>query len=113
MFEIKNFKVKCVILILFVTIVLIAREFGITCIVRQGLGFPCPGCGMTRACLSLLRLDFKAAFSFHGMVWSMPILLLYYFCDGRLFRKKQIDVLVLSFLVTGFLANWVRALILF
>lgn len=34
--------------------------------------FQCVGCqlcGMTRAVKSLLRLDFKSAFEFNGMVW--------------------------------------------
>lgn len=113
MFKIKNFKGKCLVLILFVALVLGARAFGINCIINQCFGFPCPGCGMTRACLAALHFDFQAAFSFHGMVWSMPLLLLYYFFDGRLFRQKWVDVTVLTFLAIGFLINWLRALIFF
>ena len=113
MFKIKNFKIKSLILMLFIALALIARAFGINCIINQGLGFLCPGCGMTRACLAALRFDFQAAFSFHGMVWSMPLLLLYYFFDGRLFRQKWVDATVLTFLAIGFLMNWLRALIFF
>lgn len=31
------------------------------------LGVPCFGCGMTRALISCLHLDFKAAFSYHPL----------------------------------------------
>ncbi len=39
----------------------------IVCPVRCFFGIPCPGCGMTRALLSALRLDFSAAFAYHPL----------------------------------------------
>lgn len=33
------------------------------------LGLPCPGCGLTRATLALLRGDAQTAFSFHPLVF--------------------------------------------
>ncbi len=44
------------------------------CPMRLLTGLPCPGCGMTRAWLSVLRLDFAAAFAFHPL-WPLPLLL--------------------------------------
>lgn len=44
------------------------------CPFRFFLGVPCPGCGMTRAFLSLLRLDFKMAFAYHPL-WPLVILI--------------------------------------
>lgn len=54
---------------------------GITCIFKFFFGVSCPGCGMTRACISALRLDFSAAFSYHPLwVALLPVLaLLLYF----------------------------------
>lgn len=40
---------------------------GITCPIKFSTGVSCPGCGMTRACLSALRLDFAAAFEYHPL----------------------------------------------
>lgn len=43
-------------------------------------GIPCPGCGMTRALISAVRLDFKEAFHYHPLfpiviVWAVYMLL--------------------------------------
>lgn len=42
---------------------------GSSCFLRSTIGLPCPGCGMTRATLALLRMDFAAAFFFHPLVF--------------------------------------------
>ena len=39
----------------------------IGCVFRLMTGIPCPGCGMTRAWLAALRLDFAAAFAYHPL----------------------------------------------
>ena len=40
---------------------------GVGCPIKYLLGISCPGCGMTRACLNALRLDFAAAFYYHPL----------------------------------------------
>ena len=40
---------------------------GWTCPIKALLGISCPGCGMTRACISAVRLDFVSAFSYHPL----------------------------------------------
>lgn len=49
---------------------------GIGCPVRWATGISCAGCGMTRAYLSLLRLDIRQAFRYHPLFWSVPLVLL-------------------------------------
>ena len=56
---------------------------GITCPIKFTTGISCPGCGMTRACLALLRLDLGAALHYHPLVWLLPVALAAY-----LFRAK-------------------------
>jgi hypothetical protein len=41
------------------------------------LGIPCPGCGLTRASLALLRGDFAAALGFHPLVFVLAPLFAY------------------------------------
>lgn len=49
--------------------------WGIPCVIRTATGFLCPGCGMTRMCLALLKGDFASAFHANaGMFLASPIL---------------------------------------
>lgn len=45
---------------------------GIGCPIKFLTGISCPGCGMTRAYIALLHLDFKDAFYYHPL-WPLPI----------------------------------------
>ncbi len=53
---------------------------GIGCPIKFVTGISCMGCGMTRAYLSLLRLDFAEAFHYHPL-FLLPILaaVMYFF----------------------------------
>lgn len=60
-----------------------ADRFGYVCPFRALTGLPCPGCGMTRAWISLLHGDLSAAFRFHPFFWAVPVLLVFLLTDGR------------------------------
>ena len=45
---------------------------GITCPIRFFSGISCPGCGMTRAYLSAVHLNFSEAFSYHPLWVAVP-----------------------------------------
>ena len=62
---------------------------GISCPIRYFTGLSCPGCGMTRAFLSLFRLDFKSAFYYHPL-FMLPILAVILY----LLRKKLPKLLI-------------------
>lgn len=55
--------------------VAILQLFGVICIIKHLTGISCPGCGMTRACMSALRLDFSAAFAYHPLWIALPFAL--------------------------------------
>ena len=44
---------------------------GVNCPIRFLTGISCPGCGMTRAWISVLKGDLHAAFSFHPLFLIM------------------------------------------
>lgn len=41
---------------------------GIPCLFHKLTGLLCPGCGVSRMCLSLLRLDFAGAWQYNPMI---------------------------------------------
>lgn len=47
----------------------------IGCVFRAVTGVPCPGCGMTRAWLALLRGDVASAIAYHPLFWAFPLAL--------------------------------------
>lgn len=105
--KIANWKDKlltCGILLICVTVFWI---FQIPCFFNALFGIPCPGCGMTRAFVNVIKLDFVGAFEMHAMFWSMPILLGYYLKDWHLFKNKWINIGVISLIGIGFLINWI------
>lgn len=57
---------------------------GVTCPIRFLTGVSCPGCGMSRAWLAALRLDWQAAFAFH------PLFLLPVPAAGLLLFRRRI-----------------------
>jgi len=62
-------------IILFLAYAIITRIFNVcNCLVKLTIGFPCPGCGLTRACFSILRLDFVQAFKYNPLVFVIPII---------------------------------------
>ena len=58
------------------------------CPIKQFTGLPCPGCGLTRGCLSLMRLDFSSAVHWHPLCFIVPpVGLMYVLKDTRPGRR--------------------------
>lgn len=55
-----------------VLLYVLLESLGITCPIRFLTGISCAGCGMSRAWLSLLRLDLAGALYYHPLFW-LPI----------------------------------------
>ena len=86
----------------FAAAVFIMYAASIRCPFLSFLHFPCPGCGMTRAFVSLLRGDPARAFSYNPRFILVPILYAYFIFDGRIFGKGADTAVIV--LCTAYLA---------
>ena len=76
--------------------------FNITCIFLYAFGIPCPGCGMTRAFMSILNLDFWGALKYNVTIFFMPYIFLYVFLDF----KHKVHKSLLTVIAIIAVINW-------
>ncbi|KWZ95157.1 MAG: DUF2752 domain-containing protein [Anaerococcus sp.] len=69
--------------------------FGFTCPIKALTGVSCPGCGMTRAYISIFKLNPRLAFYYHPL-FPLPalIFLMYLFEDRIPQRVKKIGIIL-------------------
>ena len=82
--------------------------FGYCCPSRILFGKLCPGCGLTRSCLCILRLDFKEAYEYNPAGFAWFSLIVYAFVIHYLTDKKPrflTPLLVIVCLVT--ILQWI------
>jgi hypothetical protein len=97
---------------------------GWPCPLREGLGIPCPGCGLSRAVVELLRGEWRASLSHHAFAplllagvaalaaaSLLPERLRLRLIVGfdRLERRTRLSGLVLIGLVVYWIARWTFA----
>ena len=70
-------------------LLLIHHTFGALCPMRITLGIPCPGCGLTRACLLWLKGDAAAACQMHPLALPAMLLIATYPLMRYLFPSLQ------------------------
>ncbi len=73
---------------------------GIGCPIKFITGISCAGCGMTRAYLALLRLNFSEAFHYHPLFWLPPIFLAILYNKNKI--KPQIYKIFIFTIVVMF-----------
>lgn len=76
---------------------IVIESLGITCPIKFVTGISCAGCGMSRAWLSVLRLDLQKAFYFHPLFWVPPIFVLVFLFKKHI-NKKIYNILIFTFL---------------
>ena len=109
--RISNWREKCIVLLILTAVVTLFWLLERPCPWLTLFHIPCPGCGMTRAWLSVLHLDFTGAFRMHPMFWSVPVMALWWLFDGHIFRRKFWNLLIPAAIGTGFVINWLCQLI--
>ena len=109
--KISYLKEKLILTAAYFAAVALLAYLGVSCLSLTFLHIPCPGCGMTRAWLAALRLDFGAAFAYHPMFWSMPILYAYFLLDHGILASKRLNKLVLWSICIGFIIQWIAKIV--
>jgi hypothetical protein len=71
------------------------KNYGSACISKALFGVACPACGMTRAFLSVLTLNFRMAFYYNPAWWTVPIAALC--CLMTFIDKKRIKLWIIIF----------------
>ena len=92
--------------IVFLTLIIVLYIFKIDiCVSKLVFGVPCPGCGMTRAYVSLLKLNIHDAFFYHPLFFLISIILIV------ITRHKKINFsqqrIFLYSIVAMFIIVWV------
>lgn len=82
---------------------------GIGCPIRFITGISCFGCGMTRAWLSLLKLDFAAAFYYHPLFALPPVAAIVYFTKSKI--NIKIYKIIMLTMITAFIIIYLYRLI--
>ena len=89
----KRLRLLAILIIYFSLAYTIMNALDIPCVFRYFLKIPCPGCGITRAVLSVLRFDFISALKYNPFVFALPYIFIYVFFDLK--PKKVHDKIIL------------------
>jgi hypothetical protein len=95
--------------------IIIASLFSSTiCVFKNVTGLPCPGCGLTRAYLSLLHLDLIKALQFHPL-FLLPAVILIILIYNKIKINKFVinEKLVLGFIIIFLIVYLFRMITLF
>ena len=102
----KNVKYKIIISAIVLLYAVILYFSPVSCFFLKITGMKCPGCGMTRALISAAKLNFRSAWEYHKMFWSVPLLYIAFLKDGKMFSSRIINILFYGAIALGFFANW-------
>ena len=103
--KLKNLGIFTLTVLLYIAFMTIT---GIGCPIRWFTGISCPGCGMSRAFISLLRLDFAAAFRYHPMIYPLLIFIPYYFLGSeKTPRRRKLKKFFLAVVIIMFFFVWI------
>lgn len=93
-----------IVIFLIYAVLIIRFDIGIPCVFYEITGLYCPGCGITRLCLSLFEGDVYQAFRYNPIIFiDLPILFILFvlniFFKNNKNIKKITDVIII-FLAT-------------
>lgn len=103
--KLKNLGIFTLTVLLYIAFMTIT---GIGCPIRWFTGISCPGCGMSRAFMALLRLDFADAFRYHPMIYPLLIFIPYYFLGSeKTPRRRKLKKILLAVMIIMIFFVWI------
>ena len=115
--KIKDFVILLVIFLIY-AVLIIKFDIGIPCIFYEVTGLYCPGCGITRLCVSLFEGDLYQAFRYNPIIFiDVPIIFILFVLD-ILFKDKKIikkitNVLIIILIVITVIFGVLRNILAF
>ena len=82
--------------------------FGITCPIKYIIKAPCPTCGMTRAMMSLIQLDFRGYVEYNVMAFFMMTTVMLLVHRNVLKKRRWIDWYSMLVLALNMLVYFIR-----
>lgn len=93
-----------IVIFLIYTVLIISFDIGIPCVFYEITGLYCPGCGITRLCLSLFEGDVYQAFRYNPIIFiDLPILFILFVLN--IFFKKNKNIKKITDVIIIFLAT--------
>lgn len=93
-----------IVIFLIYTVLIISFDIGIPCVFYEITGLYCPGCGITRLCLSLFEGDIYQAFRYNPIIFiDLPILFILFVLN--IFFKKNKNIKKITDVIIIFLAT--------
>lgn len=93
-----------IVIFLIYAVLIISFDIGIPCVFYEITGLYCPGCGITRLCLSLFEGDIYQAFRYNPIIFINLSILFILFVLNIFFKKnkniKKITDVIIIFLAT-------------
>ena len=87
-------------ILIFVLIAAVSFFTDARCLTRAVSGYPCPGCGITRATLSFLHGDWESAFNFHPLFLLIDAYIVF-IAVYMVFRKEENKFITISSIIIG------------
>lgn len=93
-----------IVIFLIYAVLIIRFDIGIPCVFYEITGLYCPGCGITRLCLSLFEGDVYQAFRYNPIIFiDLPILFILFVLN--IFFKKNKNIKKITDVIIIFLAT--------
>lgn len=87
----------------------LVTKWRIPCLFKEVTHLDCPGCGITRMCLSLLRLDFYQAFRYNpGVFLMIPLFVTYFivkvvqYIKNGVQKESKVETVIIGLLILYF-----------